>query len=88
MRISVDSGGKITNIRIPSRIIFNSLTATIAGSAIISKSIQSCAKREVKVDARTARAVFREINRCRARYPDWILVEVDSAGGEQIRIRL
>ncbi|MGN0985735.1 MAG: hypothetical protein ACI4OU_04510 [Candidatus Enterenecus sp.] len=88
MRITIASGEKAIDIRLPSRLLFNSVTAAIAGPAIVAQSMKNCGGPEVELDRRTVRALFREINRCRRRFPDWCLVEAESGGKTQLRIRL
>lgn len=88
MLIFINSAGLSRCLRIPSGLIFNSFTATIAGSAMISAAVKKHGGRDFSVDARTARAIFREINRCRSRFPNWSIIEAESSDGSSVNIQL
>ena len=88
MRILINDGQRCVNIRIPSRIIFNNVTATVVGPSMISKMAEKNGAGEVSLDPRTVRAIFKEINRCRGSMPEWNLVEVESGGRMTVQIRL
>ncbi len=83
MRIYVEERDKKRTIRFPTRLAVNRLTAAIAGAAV---------RKRTDTELSTAALVrfAREINRAKAslrrmRLP---LVEVESSGGECVRISL
>lgn len=75
MRIIIKDSDTKLNIRLPSRLLLNGITAKLAPK-IINKKI------EVKggnssVTSSQLKNLIREINKYRRRHRDWILVEVD-----------
>ncbi|MGN1002915.1 MAG: hypothetical protein ACI4PC_09100 [Oscillospiraceae bacterium] len=82
MRILVkEAEGRGVNIVLPSRLVLNSLSARAAASLVSRKT-------GVSIPGSAAAEMIRAINRFRRRHPDWCLVEVDSADGERVRIKL
>ena len=81
MRIIVKQAeGKNLRIMFPSRLIFNHLSAALIPLALKNS--------DLKIDRRQAWTMVKTILDCRRRFPSWSLVEVDSANGEHIRIKL
>lgn len=70
----------------PSALVFNPVTASIAGNKIINKL--SGKNADVKLSSKEIRRLFREINRCRRRYKNWHIVEVRAADGSEVNIKL
>ena len=86
MHIYVKSNdGHVINLRFPTRLIFNNLTASV-GSAVLNKYVSL--PQGVNPDAAQMRHLTRTLHACRKRYPDLYLVEVTSADGEEVRIKL
>lgn len=81
MRILIkENGGHTIRLRIPSRLVLNSLTAGIAPRYLQEQGI--------RISKAQALAFIREINRFRKRHRDWKLVEVLAADGDRVEIRL
>lgn len=82
MRIYVSSPGERTvDLRFPSGLVLNSLTARIA-APIMSREMGR------HIPAGALSAVIKEIERCRKSMPDWNLVEVSSPGNGDVIIKL
>lgn len=64
----------------PSRLILNRVTAAFVPLALKDS--------DLKITRRQAYAMIKTILDCRRRFPNWSLVEVDSADGDHIRIKL
>lgn len=85
MRIIVRSKrNKDVDLRLPTRMIFNSFTGTI-GAGIVNKYIHT--NNGVKLKAGDLRRLMREINRIKKKYPGLNLVEAE-ADGEVVKITL
>lgn len=81
MRIIVkQEKGKNIRILLPSRLVFNRFSAALIPLALKNS--------DLKINRRQARTMVKTILDCRRRFPNWSLVEVDSADGEHIRINL
>ena len=89
MKIAIKSDAKSLTIRIPSFLLFNPITATLCGSRII-RSIMKDDKNEddIRITAKDARKLFREINRVRRKHKDWYIVDVEDGEGESVKIKL
>ena len=96
MRIYVKSPGKrAINIALPTRLLLNNITATI-GTKQVNKYIRKNAQEEVGlssleeelISSAEVRKLISFIHKLKKRYPDWYLVEVDSADGEVVKIKL
>ena len=89
MKIAIKSDTKKLTIRIPSFLLFNPITATLCGSRII-RSIMKDDENEndIRITAKDARKLFREINRARRKYKDWYIVDVIDEDGESVKIKL
>ena len=86
MRIKVKAEGKNIRIFLPSCMIFNGLVATI-GAAYLKKEGEKHQKTP-QIPASALRRLFREILRAKRRHKGWNVVEVATAEGEDIVIRL
>lgn len=75
MRIIVKDSDTNLNIKLPSRLILNGITAAFA-SKIINKKIEDKGGNS-PVTSSQLRNLIREINKYRRKHRDWILVEVD-----------
>ncbi len=69
------------NIRLPSAVFLNSLTAKIVTKKISEKS-------NVELTFSQAKKIVRAIRDAKKRFPDWVLVEIDEKDGEHVEIRL
>ena len=69
------------NIRLPSAVFLNSLTAKIALKKISEKA-------DVTFTFSQAKKIVRAIRDAKKRFPDWVLVEVDKKDGDHVEIRL
>lgn len=86
MKIIINSSdeNKEIKIKIPGRLIFNSVTAAVAPK-LISKEEGP----EFTLTGKQLRLLVREINRFRRKHKDWVLVEVeDGETGERVVIKL
>lgn len=82
MRVSVRSGKHRFRLWLPSCMIFSSLSASVVGKYV------RFSDTEIKLTEEQCRRLFREIRRLRKQLPDWNLVEIASASGESITVRL
>lgn len=80
-----DNDGHVINLRFPTRLIFNNLTAGV-GTAVLNKYVSI--PQGLNLDAGQMRHLIRTLHACRKRYPGLYLVEVSSVGGEEVRIKL
>ena len=88
MRIYVKSPGSRTiNIALPTRLILNNLTATI-GTKQLNKYINANTQEEIFLSPVEVRKFIRLIHELRKKYPDWYIVDVESANGEIVKIKL
>lgn len=84
MKIIINSSDESKEVKIPGRLILNSVTATVAPK-LISKNAGS----EFTLTGKQLRPLIREINRFRKKHKDWVLVEVeDGHSGERVVITL
>ena len=93
MYINVNSDGHKIKLMFPTGLIFNPVTAHIAAGCIKGKAGEKLREEDLpleitSIDAGTLSKLFRVINLCRKRFPDWYIVEVDSADGDVVRIKL
>lgn len=84
MKIIVKDSDTNLNLKIPSGMILNTITATILPKALNKKS-----GGEFKLTGKQLRPLVREINRFRKKHKDWVLVEVEEdSTGERVIIKL
>ena len=67
-------------IRFPMGLVLNGFTACFAPLAL--------RKSEVRITRKQAVMLIRELKRCKKRFPDWKIVEVKSADGEYVEVKL
>lgn len=65
---------------IPSCLAFNPV-----GAMFLPKAME---QNGIRLDHKQAQALVRVINRYRRRHTEWVLVEVQGAGGEYVKIKL
>lgn len=80
MRITVRSEEANLRIPIPTALIFNDLTAAIAPRFMSQYGLN--------ITGRQARKLVRAMKKFKRRHRDWILVEVQSADGDYVEIKL
>ncbi|MCL2216509.1 MAG: hypothetical protein FWB91_05755 [Defluviitaleaceae bacterium] len=85
MRIKVSSEDSNFNLRLPTRLFFNPITAAFCRLAI-----PAAAKQYVQIDLTYTqmRILFKEIRRCRKLLNGEPLVEVASSDGSTVRVWL
>lgn len=85
MRIIVKSPNeKPIRIILPTRLVFNKLTARI-GAGAINKYIPS---KKFKINSHDLHRFMKGINRIKHKYPGLVLVDAESSDGEKLQIRL
>ena len=88
MRIYVKSPGSRTiNIVLPTRLILNNITAT-RGTKQINKYISNNTQEEMNLSSIDIRKFIKLIHQLKKKYPDWCIVDVESADGEIVKIKL
>ena len=81
MRIVVKSSdGKKIWLPIPSGLVFNPLTACFAPKFLKEQGIE--------ITRAQAIAFVKELNRYRRKHPKWVLMEVERAEGDYVKIKL
>lgn len=80
MRIIVKDKDSHLNIPIPTRLVFNGLTAGLLCWGL--------EKRGTHVTRKQLMVFVKELRRFRRRHPRWTLVEVEGHEGEQVKITL
>lgn len=81
MQIVVRSpGARGIQIRLPSAVVLNPLTARAFSAFLKQKGVQ--------ITVKQAFAILGAINRYRRSHPEWVLVEVQSSDGEWIEITI
>ena len=75
--VSHETGHGI-NLRLPTGLLLNSLTAKIVCGFLNDNGV-SIPRSQMNV-------LFHELERYRKKHPDWKLVEVDSADGEHVEV--
>ena len=80
MKIIVKEPNHHIRLQIPTGLAFNRFTA-----AAISKE---AGKYGVKLSPHQARILIKTLKEYRKAYPDWVLVEVHSANGEYVCVKL
>lgn len=88
MKIIIKDSDTNRNITLPSRLILNSLTATLAPRLINKKVNSGKDECKPKITGSQLRVLIREINRYRRKHKDWVLVEVEErATGDKVIIK-
>ena len=82
MRIIVNGKDRHAPIKLlfPTGLVFNRLTVHFMPRALKDS--------EVKITRRQAMRLIKELRRCKKRFPGWKIVEVDSADGEHVEVKL
>lgn len=84
MKIKIKSPEHNITLALPNGLVLNRLTAQI-GTHYINKEIEN---KEKKFSPAELRMFFSAIKQCKKDFPDLNLVEVNSADGEYVLIRL
>lgn len=74
MKIMIETDAGSFRIRIPNCIAYNSLTAACFVPKLMMKN-------GMNVTNRQAVTLMKELNRCRRRHLDWVLLETESPDG-------
>lgn len=86
MRIKVqENGGKAINLIFPTGLLFNPITAKIAFVAI-EKALKQ--KEEFRISEKQLRQLFFALRDCKRNFPGLVLVDVESADGDLVKITL
>lgn len=80
-----EAEGKTIKFRFPTRILFNSLSASLLPS-IIGKHLELPS--EEKLSASDFRLLVRTLHACKRRHPDLYLVDIQSSDGDTVQIKL
>ena len=81
MRIIIkEPDGRNINIRLPSRIVFNRITAVFAPMVVKNRGIHFTRKQALHF--------IKAINSARRKNPGWKLVEIESSEGQHVEIQL
>jgi hypothetical protein len=84
MKIVVGSArGKTIKLLLPTRLIFNSITATIGA-----RMIRKHARMDSSINAHDLRRFVKEVNRMKKIHPRMNIVDIESADGDIVQIRL
>ena len=75
-----DQNEKPIRIHLPSGLILNRLSATIAAAALKEENVE--------ISAESLNILFREIKKYKLTHPEWKLVEVHSDEGKSVEIIL
>ncbi len=67
-------------LTIPTGLVLNRLTAAIAPRCLKNSGVCITSKQAI--------AFVKELNRFRCAHPEWVLVEVQSADGEYVKVKL
>ena len=76
----VTDKGRSIRLLFPTRLLLNNITAAIFASA--------CKKKQVPISRAAINTMLRSILDYRKQHPDWVLVDVQSADGETVYIKL
>lgn len=80
MKIQVRSPETNLNIVLPTGLVLNGLTARILPKVLAQNGIQLRSEDAVRF--------VKALNQYRRSHPEWVLVDVDSASGEKVYIKL
>lgn len=82
MRITVNGKDRHAPIKLlfPTGLVFNRLTVHFIPMALKDS--------DVKITRQQALRLFREVKRCKKEFHDWKIVEVESADGEYVEVKL
>lgn len=78
--VVVNPPNKDIRLTIPTGLVLNRLTAAVAPKCLRNSG--------VSITGKQAAAFVRELNRFRRAHPEWVLVEVQSANGEYVKVKL
>jgi len=84
VKIFISSPGEKTiRLSIPTRLIFNSLTAAIS-AGLLRKKVNA----DLPISGTYIRRFVKELHRIKKIHPDLIIVDIESANGEIVKIGL
>jgi len=82
MRIHIRDAdnGKRFYLRLPTRLLFNGVTARIASKVL--------RKKEIDITAAQMLSLLNTIRDCKKQHPDWVLADIQSADGSILYLKL
>lgn len=80
MKIRITEGGHDFGLALPTRLVFNGF--------VIRMALQCAGPEGRKLPPGAVKKIVAEVNRVKQKYGHWDLVEVQSAGGEYVKITL
>ena len=80
-------GVKTVRLLLPTWLIFNDLTAII-GAKQINKHITVKNKEQAALTPADIRKLVKEVRRLKRKYPGWTLIDVESADGSKVKVKL
>lgn len=83
MRIEIKSEEHSFRLILPTGLVFTPLGLTVAKGAIKGKGLDLTGLKWKDI-----RGVKKAVKKCKKSNPDWYLVDVESASGEHVRIKL
>lgn len=84
MKIRVISGEEKINLILPTGLVFSKASVWVVNK--VARKYAPDALKDIPPEAMDA--LFAELRRIKRRYGKWVLVEVESAGGDQVLVRL
>lgn len=81
MKITVKHENNNINLRFPSGLLLNGLTASAVGTMLKRKA------RELNISGSQLRTLIRAVNKYRRKHKDWVLVEIRENSGETVVIK-
>lgn len=85
MKIIVKDENSNLNLRFPSGLILNSLTASVAGTMLKKKTRKY--NIPFNISGKQLRQLIRAVNKYRKAHKDWVLVEVQEGSGNKVIIK-
>ena len=81
MLIKVRSAdGPNLTIPLPTGLFCNRFTAGLAAKAMVQNGVNATPEQMVRF--------FKAVRQCKRRHPDWVMVEVESADGDYVYVKL
>lgn len=81
MKITIKHENNNLNLRFPSGLLLNGLTASAAGVMLKRKA------HELNISGSQLRTLIRAVNKYRKKHKDWVLVEIQEQSGETVVIK-
>lgn len=81
MKITIINENNNLNLRFPSGLLLNGLTASAVGAMLKRKA------HELNISGSQLRTLIRAVNKYRKKHKDWVLVEIQENSGETVVIK-